>query len=139
MTALTFTDTLSRVITSCGGTCSAVMRMSMMIIRSMNGTIHFRPAARTPAKRPRRSTTPCSYSLMIRMPERNQRMTRATGMASPMAGIFPPLRDRGCKRRVLGLLHRSVHLNGDDEPIDRRDLDPGPCRDLGGGTGLPVL
>ena len=48
MTAFTFTETLSRVMTSCGGTCSAVTRMSMMIIRSMKGMIHFSPAVRTP-------------------------------------------------------------------------------------------
>ena len=37
MTAFTFTETLSRVMTSCGGTCSAVTRMSMMTIRSTKG------------------------------------------------------------------------------------------------------
>ena len=97
MTAFTLIDTLSRVITSCGGTCSAVTRMSMMIIRSMNGMIHLSPADRTPANRPSRSTTPCSYSLMIRIPDRNQSTMMATAMAGPMKGMFPPLPSSGTR------------------------------------------
>ena len=93
MTAFTLIETLSRVMTSWGGTCSAVTRMSMMTMRSMKGMIHLRPAVRTPTKRPSRSTTPCSYSLMMRSPMASQPATRATGMSNPRAGMCgSPLR-----------------------------------------------
>src|SRR5574341_377162 len=127
MTAFTLTETLSRVITSCGGTCSAVTRMSMMIIRSMIGTIHLSPAFRTPAKRPSRPTTPCSYSLTIRKPERKKSRTSAAAMINPKGGMAS-LSFRGWLR-----------LNRCDESLEGRHPHGGAGGDAGRAAGLPVL
>src|ERR1700730_16342084 len=85
MTALTLRLTLSRVITSCGGTSRVTVRRSIFTIRSSIGTIQLSPARFTSAKRPRRKITPASYSWMILRPVMIQRpmgmrkMSKATG------------------------------------------------------------
>src|SRR5512138_1438877 len=118
MTAFTFTETLSRVITSCGGTCSAVTRMSMMIIRSTNGTIHFSPAVFRPTKRPSRRTTPCSYSFTMRRPITTHATTITTGIRKPIAGMRSPYR----APVFLG-------YDVDDEPVHGDHADARPGRD----------
>src|SRR5687767_5115980 len=66
--------------------------------------IHRKPARLSPTKRPRRKTTPFSYSLTIRTPEANTRKTITAGTTSPNAPI---------KSRILRLLDvdgQPVHL-----------------------------
>src|SRR5258706_1679284 len=64
-TALTFTETLSCEITSCGGTSSTRVRRSTRTICWTNGMSRIRPGPFTPVKRPRVKTTPRSYSRKI--------------------------------------------------------------------------
>src|SRR5919201_1442304 len=137
MTAETFTETLSRVMTSCGGTCSAVTRMSMMIMRSMNGMIHLSPAVLSPAYRPSRRTTPCSYSFTMRRPMKNQSTTMITGTNRPTAGMRSP---PGCALRTVNLprvLPFGHHR--DDEPFDGDHAHARAERDGEVGEGTPVL
>src|ERR1700681_4369897 len=61
-TALTFTDTLSRVITSCFGTSSTMTRRSTLRICCTIGATRMRPGPLMPVKRPRVNMTPRSYS-----------------------------------------------------------------------------
>src|SRR6516162_304103 len=62
MTAFTFTETLSLVITSCAGTSMVTVRNPTLTARSMIGISRIRPGPRSPTRRPRRNTTRRSYS-----------------------------------------------------------------------------
>ncbi len=64
-TALTFTDTLSREMTSCVGTSSTTTRRSTLTMRCTSGMRMMRPGPFTPVKRPNVKITPRSYSLRI--------------------------------------------------------------------------
>src|ERR671924_218546 len=55
MTALTFRLTLSRVMTSCGGTSRVTTRRSTFTMRSIPGTIQLSPARFVSAQRLRRA------------------------------------------------------------------------------------
>src|ERR1700730_9025301 len=61
-TALTFTETLSREITSCLGTSSTITRRSTLRICCTIGATRTRPGPLMPVKRPRVNITPRSYS-----------------------------------------------------------------------------
>src|SRR3972149_2023677 len=65
-TALTLTETLSREITSCGGTSITMMRRSTFTIACTPGMMTIRPGPLTFQKRPSMNTTPRSYSRRIR-------------------------------------------------------------------------
>src|SRR5208282_2888106 len=69
-TALTLTVTLSLVITSCGGMSSVTVRRSIRAIRSSTGITKITPGPRYGVSRPRRKTTPRSYSLSTLSPLR---------------------------------------------------------------------
>src|SRR3990170_1673905 len=69
-TAFTFTDTLSREITSCGGTSITTMRRSTRTICITPGITMIRPGPLTFQKRPSRNTTPRSYSRRMRNEEK---------------------------------------------------------------------
>ena len=67
-TALTFTDTLSRVITSCGGTSSTTVRRLTRTIRSMGANTRITPGPFGPTRSlPSLKITPRSYSGRILM------------------------------------------------------------------------
>ena len=65
-TALTFTETLSREITSCLGTCSTTVRSSSLRICWITGSTSRTPGPLTPVKRPSVNITPRSYSFSTR-------------------------------------------------------------------------
>src|SRR2546429_266179 len=62
MTAFTFTDTLSLVITSCAGTSMVTVRNPTLTARSIPGIRMMRPGPRSPTSSPSRNTTRRSYS-----------------------------------------------------------------------------
>src|SRR5262245_62002257 len=62
MTAFTFTETLSLVITSCAGTSMVTVRKPTLTARSSTGISRIRPGPRSPTRSPRRNTTSRSYS-----------------------------------------------------------------------------
>ena len=80
-TALTLTDTLSRVITSCAGTSITTVRRSTRTICWMPGIRMTKPGPLTFQKRPSWNTTPRWYS-------RRMRTEAITSMASRM-GMKP--------------------------------------------------
>jgi len=61
-TAFTLTGTLSRVITSWGGTSRVIVRRSTFTILSTMGMMRNSPGPFAPTRRPRRKMTPRSYS-----------------------------------------------------------------------------
>ena len=73
MTASTRTGTLSRVITSWGGTFNVTVRSEIRTMRSIAGTSSTRPGPFVAITRPSRNTTARSYS----------RSTRTDAAASP--------------------------------------------------------
>ena len=64
-TALTFTDTLSREIRSCGGMSMTMVRMSTRSMVCSTGIRKIRPGPLTFQKRPSWNTTARSYSRRI--------------------------------------------------------------------------
>src|SRR5579884_1420640 len=77
MTAETLIVTLSRVITSCGGTGRVTIRRSTLIMRVTNGGTRKMPGPFAPCRRPSTKITPRSYCCTIRTAERksNSKMT----------------------------------------------------------------
>src|SRR5579885_525033 len=73
--------TLSRVITSCGGTSSVTVRRSIRTERSRTGMTKITPGPRNGVSRPRRKTTARSYSFRILSP--------LSRMATPITMIIP--------------------------------------------------
>src|SRR6266705_157976 len=61
--------TLSREITSCGGTVRVTIRRSTLIMRVTKGGTQNRPGPFAPVKRPRMKITPRSYCCTTRKPE----------------------------------------------------------------------
>src|SRR5512135_2479737 len=82
-TALTFTDTLSREITSWVGTSSTTVRRSTRTACWMIGTMMTSPGPLTCQKRPSVNTTPRSYSRKMRMALSRNRTASATSMKPP--------------------------------------------------------
>src|SRR3989344_1280610 len=78
-TALTLTETLSRDITSCGGTSITMMRRSTFTICWASGITTMMPGPFTFQKRPKRKTTPRSYSRRTRNDEKTS-TTITTGI-----------------------------------------------------------
>ncbi|MDR9339550.1 hypothetical protein FEO97_05455 [Burkholderia multivorans] len=66
-TAFTFTDTLSRVITSCAGTSNTTVRRSIRTTCWTIGMISTSPGPLTFQNRPSMNTTPRSYSRKMRI------------------------------------------------------------------------
>src|SRR3954468_22538336 len=65
-TALTFTEMLSRVITSCGGMSSTTTRIDTLRMRASRDGTKMRPGSRVPVYLPRKNTTPRSYCVRTR-------------------------------------------------------------------------
>src|SRR3954451_12130399 len=105
-TAFTFTETLSREITSCGGTSNTRVLKSTRTICWIGGTTKISPGPFTPPKRPRKNTTPRSYSRRILIDEM-ARSTSSTTMP-PTKYISVPLR--------FDVQHEAVH-GGDAQAL----------------------
>src|SRR5581483_11155797 len=78
MTAVTLMVTLSRVITSCGGTVSVTMRKSILSMREMKGGTRKRPGPFAPIKRPSTKITPRSYGCTTRIAESGSQISSTT-------------------------------------------------------------
>src|SRR5262245_2958178 len=122
MTAFTLTDTLSRVITSCGGTSIVIVRRLTFTILSMNGTSSTSPGPEPSppglktalARRPKRKMTPRSYSRRMRTEE------AITNAAITIAGIKPQISSKPLMVRLSGSPRGSGHC--EREAIDAQDL-----------------
>src|SRR5258706_9974586 len=97
-TAFTFTDTLSREITSCGGTSNTTVRSSTFTICCTTGKITTSPGPFTFQKRPSMNTTPRSYSRRMRNDERNSIAMTTTIKPLDMNPLMSLLRRRFDKR-----------------------------------------
>ena len=76
---MTLTETLSRVMTSCGGTSRTTVRSGMVTIRSSGQKRKMRPGPFGSAStRPRRKTTPRSYSLRTLIHSRRSEIPKTT-------------------------------------------------------------
>src|SRR6266852_4494306 len=126
ITALTLTDTLSRVITSWGGTSMVMVRRLTFTILSMNGISSTRPGPEPSppglmmalARRPKRKITPRSYSRRMRTDEARTNITMT--MTGTMAKISP----KPSMSCLLGMLcppRSSDHLQR--EAVHAQDLD----------------
>jgi hypothetical protein len=78
---LTLTETLSREITSCGGTTCTITLRSTFTICCTTGIRMMNPGPFTPVKRPSVNTTPRSYSRRMRTAEDRNRTTTTTSVA----------------------------------------------------------
>src|SRR2546423_10708912 len=153
MTALTLTVTLSRVMTSWGGTSRVTVLRSILTSRSMpNGMMSRSPGPFSVIRRPSRKSTPRSYSLMIRMAELKPISTTRTMMPRTISANMPTgpsslmqwsscygWRQRlgGCRlgslrQRALLLLHR-LHSQPKAIQPENPDLGAGGQRPPGPG------
>src|SRR3954469_3557935 len=111
-TASTRAGTLSRVITSCGGIACVIVRRVTRTMRSATGMSSTRPGPFWATRRPKRNTTPRSYSRSTRTDE-PARVTASTTRTS-----------KTIRTAVI-----SVHLpllgrsDGQGEAFDRLDDD----------------
>src|SRR6266850_3361729 len=111
MTAFTLTETLSRVITSCGGTSCTTVRSDTRTIRSIGNQISTRPGPlAVPSRRPSRNTTARSYSLRILRLEKTQKATATTMKTNPGPApnspfMYPPPRSAADLRDFLDVQH----------------------------------
>ena len=90
---MTRTVTLSRVITSCGGTFSVTVRRSTLTIRSMSGISTISPGPFCAISRPSRKMTPRSYSRRILIEAASKisakiRSSAIIAMATPTRSSF---------------------------------------------------
>src|SRR5438067_1583997 len=153
MTALTLTVTLSRVMTSWGGTSRVTVLRSILTSRSMpNGMMSRSPGPFSVISRPSRKSTPRSYSLMMRMAELKPISTTRTMMPRTISANMPTgpsslmqwsscygWRQRlgGCRlgslrQRALLLLHR-LHSQPKAIQPENPDLGAGGQRPAGRG------
>src|SRR5436309_2370746 len=103
MTAVTLIVTLSRVITSCGGTVRVTIRWSTLTIRVIIGGTQNTPGPFAPVRLPRIKITPRSYCCTIRSPERKKKMTIRTTNATSV-------HSNGSMTSLLLYLSISSHL-----------------------------
>src|SRR5215813_12700870 len=136
MTAFTFTDTLSRVITSWGGTSMVMVRRLTLTILSTKGMRRMRPGplpsppglTMAPACRPKRKITARSYSRRMRTE------FSSTKRAIRTTGIRPSVHSSCMARRLLtglGSVRGAAHREG--EAVHRRH-----AHLLSGGNGAAV-
>src|SRR5215813_4796135 len=130
MTAFTLTDTLSRVITSCGGTSMVIVLRLTFTILSMNGMSSTSPGPEPSppglkmalARRPNRKMTPRSYSRRMRTEE------AITNNAITTAGIKPQISSKPLMVRLLRSRSSRGPCHGEREPVHAHDLDMLPRR-----------
>src|SRR5215213_6518999 len=109
-------------MTSWDGTSSVTVRRSIFCMRSMNGTSRMRPGPRGPTSRPRRKTTPRSYSLTILIvAARTTRMISRIGMITNSDdGIrSSPMRTSSSSTRRRGRSQQISRRVGEREPYFR--------------------
>src|SRR3954465_5529099 len=111
-TAVPFTETLSREITSCGGTSNTRVLKSTRTICWIGGTTKISPGPFTPPKRPGKKNTPRSYSRRILIDEMARSASRTT--MPPTKYISVPLRFdvqyktlHACNAQRLAAAHRT--------------------------------
>src|SRR6266571_2501148 len=135
-TAFTFTETLSRVITSCGGTSCTTVRSDTRTMRSIGKNTRAIPGPfAASSSRPRRNTTALSYSFRILMLEISQIATKTITNSIPAPApdgpmIEPPSRHAAASGYLLHFEHQVLHA---------RDANPGSLPDGPGRPGVPVL
>src|SRR5262245_22327367 len=130
MTAFTFTETLSFVITSCAGTSMVTVRRPTFTARSSTGISRIRPGPRSPTSNPRRNTTSRSYSRTTLI-----ELTRISSTANPTK-----IRN-GSSKAPSGPIS-SLPCRGTDpqrESIDAGHHDHGAHLDVSGSFGVPHL
>src|SRR5687768_9885652 len=107
-TAFTFTDTLSRVMTSCGGTSKTTVRRLTLIIRSIGANTRITPGPLgCGSSFPSRKTTPRSYSARIF----TELITYNTTMTMAMSA------------GEISILETSFSVNGQGQPLHVDDAD----------------
>src|SRR6185312_12365714 len=121
-TAFTFTDTLSRRITSCFGTSSTMTRRSTFTMRWMMGHTHTMPGPLRGPRRPRKNITPRSYSFST-LNELTMSMTSST--ATTMTKLI--------------LLSSIERLDPQQQPFDAHDAHGLSSRDGRARDGVPSL
>src|SRR5438034_65805 len=84
---------LSRVITSCGGTSNATTRSETVWILVSSGGRNLSPGPFAPHDRPRTNSTPRSYSLKTRSPERTYKKTIARAAVRTTSMYLPLTRE----------------------------------------------
>src|SRR5215207_6539871 len=111
-TASTRAGTLSRVITSCGGIVCVIVRSVTLTMRSAIGMSSTRPGPFWATRRPKRKTTPRSYS-------------RSTRTDAPASEIATTTRTTRTIRRAVISTHLPFLSRSDSkgEPVDRFDDD----------------
>jgi len=87
----TLIETLSRVMTSWGGTSSVTRRRLIFCILSIMGIRMIKPGPLLPIRRPNLKITPLSYSLSILMALAKNRMTSARTIKRDMFIVKPPI------------------------------------------------
>src|SRR5215471_6562065 len=130
MTAFTFTETLSLVMTSCAGTSIVTVRRPTFTARSMMGMSRMSPGPRSPTSRPSRNTTSRSYSRTTLI-----ELTRISSTANPTK-----IRN-GNSKAPSGPMS-SLPCRGADpqrESLDAGHNDLGAHVDLGGSFRVPHL
>src|SRR5262252_6125625 len=130
MTAFTFTETLSLVITSCAGTSMVTVRSPTFTARSRMGISRIRPGPRSPTSSPSRNTTSRSYSRTTLI-----ELTRIKSTANPTKIM------NGSTKAPSGPMSslpcRGAHPQR--ESLDAGHHDLGAHLDLGGSFRIPHL
>src|SRR5690242_12569912 len=130
MTAFTFTETLSLVITSCAGTSMVTVRNPTFTARSIMGMRMIRPGPRSPTRSPSRNTTSRSYSRTTLI-----ELTRISSTANPTK-----IRNGNSKAPsgpMSSLPCRGAHPQRESHDAGHHDL--GAHFDLGGSFRVPHL
>src|ERR671912_853962 len=103
MTALTFTDTLSRVMTSCGGTSMTIVRRLTRTMRSIGHATNVNPGPfGWSISLPSLKTTARSYSFRILIDANSQIATSTRGIRTG-GNITESSRYAGIRVRVSGV------------------------------------
>src|SRR6185436_8003080 len=127
MTAFTFTETLSRVITSWGGTSMVMVRRLTLTILSTKGSRSTSPGPEPSppgfstalARRPNRKITPRSYSRRMRTEEPITKMPTIRTRIKPMLISKPPMPVSSRRSAPVGCLD---HGEGEVSHPDHLDL-----------------
>src|SRR4029453_12862363 len=143
MTAFTLTDTLSRVITSWGGTSMVMVRRLTLTILSTKGRRRTSPGPEPSppgfstalARRPKRKIPPRSYSRRMRTEEPITKTPTTRTRIKPMLISKPPMPVSSRRSAPVGCLD---HGEGEPVPPDHLDLLPDRHRPVLG-DGPPPL
>src|SRR6185437_6561624 len=137
-TAFTFTETLSREITSWLGTSSTTVRSSTRTICWMPGIRTTRPGPLTFQKRPSWNTTPRWYSRSTRSDDVASSTSRKMTINGPISAIYAPSRLVSRSSDDCSL-HVGVGCNERHERFHADDANLLPAREPRRGAYLPRL